>query len=63
MFSSLIIINNIILTLYQDDRTVFGLKDIALTGETNFENLSNRLNYDVRTGKLENPPKGNIYKT
>lgn len=59
MFSSRIMKNNILLTLYQNDRTVFRLKDIALlTGETNFQNLNNKLNYYVRTGKLENPRKG-----
>ena len=48
-----------ILSLYQNDRTVFRLKDVALlTGETNFQNLNNKLNYYVRTGKLENPRKG-----
>lgn len=59
MFSSRITKSNMIFSLYQDDRTVFRLKDVALlTGETNFQNLNNKLNYYVRTGKLENPRKG-----
>ncbi len=59
MFSSQAIQNNILLSLYQDSRTVFRLRDIALlTGETNFLNLNNKLNYYVRTKKLQNPRKG-----
>lgn len=51
--------NNIILTLYQNRSSVFRLKDIALlTGESNFQNLNNKLNYYVRTNKLQNPRKG-----
>lgn len=59
MFSSQNYKNNILITLFQDKRTVFRLKDIALlTGETNFLNLNNKLNYYVRTNKLQNPRKG-----
>ena len=59
MFSSLNIKNNIVLTVYNDIRTVFRLKDIALMlGETNFQPLNKKLNYFVRTGKLQNPRKG-----
>lgn len=53
--------NNIdlILVIYQDIRTVFRLNDIAmLLGETNFQSLNKKLNYHVRTGKLQNPRKG-----
>ena len=50
---------NVILSVYQDIRTVFRLIDIALlTGETNFQSLNKKLNYYVRTGKLNNPRKG-----
>jgi hypothetical protein len=50
---------DLILTIYQDVRTVFKLSDIALlTGETNFQSLNKKLNYHVRTGKLQNPRKG-----
>lgn len=50
---------DMILTIYQDIRTVFKLSDIALlTGETNFQSLNKKLNYHVRTGKLQNPRKG-----
>ena len=48
-----------IYTLYSDERTVFRLKDIAmLTGETKFNSLNMKLNYYVRTGRLQNPRKG-----
>ena len=50
---------DLIYTLYNDDRTVFRLKDVAmLTGETSFNSLNMRLNYYVRTGRLQNPRKG-----
>ncbi|MFA5298900.1 MAG: hypothetical protein WC389_11900 [Lutibacter sp.] len=50
---------NIILMLYKSDRTVFRLNDIAiLIGESNFQSLNKKLNYYVKTGKLENPRKG-----
>lgn len=45
--------------LYNDVRTVFRLKDVAmLAGESNFTSLNQRLNYLVRNGKLLNPRKG-----
>jgi len=50
---------DLIYTLYNDSRTVFRLKDVAmLIGETNFNSLNMRLNYYVRTGRLQNPRKG-----
>ncbi|MFC2119404.1 hypothetical protein ACFLSY_12255 [Bacteroidota bacterium] len=56
--------NNIILAIYQDIRTVFRLIDIAiLVGETNFQSLNKKLNYYVRTAKLNNPRKGIYTKT
>ena len=59
MFSSQNIKNNIIFTVYKDIRTVFRLNDVALlVGETNFQSLNKKLNYYVRTGKLQNPRKG-----
>ncbi len=59
MFSSRNIKNNIIFTVYNDTRTVFRLNDVALlVGETNFQSLNKKLNYYVRTGKLQNPRKG-----
>ena len=59
MFGSQKIKNNIVLTIYKDIRTVFRLNDIAmLAGETNFISLNKKLNYYVRTGKLQNPRKG-----
>jgi hypothetical protein len=55
---------DIVLTIYQDNRSVYRLKDIALlTGETNFQVLNRKLNYCVRTGKLQNPRKGIYAKT
>lgn len=59
MFSSQNNNSDIVLAIYQDIRTVFRLNDVAmLTGETNFQLLSQKLNYYVRTGKLQNPRKG-----
>ena len=59
MFSSQNTSSDIVLAIYQDIRTIFRLKDIAmLTGETNFQLLNQKLNYYVRTGKLLNPRKG-----
>ena len=50
---------DLIYTLYNDTRSVFRLKDVAmLTGETNFSSLNRKLNYYVRTGRLQNPRKG-----
>ena len=50
---------DVIYTLYKDDRTVFRLKDVAmLLGETSFSSLNMKLNYYVRTGRLQNPRKG-----
>ena len=51
--------NDVILSIYKDSKTVFRLKDIALlTGESDFQSLNKKLNYSVRTGKLQNPRKG-----
>jgi len=59
MFSSQKTGNIIIIAIYQDTRTVFRLIDIAImVGETNFQSLNKKLNYYVRTGKLNNPRKG-----
>ncbi len=64
MFGSQIEKGNMILSIYQDKRSVFRLIDIALlTGETNFQPLNKKLNYYVRTGKLNNPRKGIYTKT
>jgi len=50
---------NIILSIFQDEKTVFRLRDIALlVGEKDFESLNKKLNYYVRTNKLLNPRKG-----
>jgi len=59
MFSSRKENTELVLAIYKDVRTIFRLNDIAmLTGETNFQSLSKKLNYHVRTGKLQNPRKG-----
>lgn len=59
MCSSLNTKDNLVLTIYKDDRTVFRLNDIAMiAGETNFQSLNKKLNYYVRTGKLQNPRRG-----
>lgn len=50
---------DLIYTLYNDSRTVFRLKDVAmLMGETSFSSLNMKLNYYVRTGRLKAPRKG-----
>ncbi len=47
------------LTIYGDSRTVFRLRDVALlVGESDFQSLNKKLNYYVRTGKLNRPRKG-----
>lgn len=57
MFSSQTM--DMIYTLYNDSRSVFRLKDIAmLMGETSFSSLNMKLNYYVRTERLQNPRKG-----
>jgi len=59
MYSSQNSNKDILLSIYQNLATVFRLKDIALlTGETNRQSLSARLNYYVSKGKLQNPRKG-----
>lgn len=51
--------NNVPLTIYGDSRTVFRLRDVALlVGESDFQSLNKKLNYYVRTGKLNRPRKG-----
>jgi hypothetical protein len=50
---------DLIYSLYNDTRTVFRLKDVAmLIGETVFDSLRIKLNYYVRTGRLQNVRKG-----
>lgn len=50
---------DILFSIYNDVRTVFRLNDVALlVSETNFQSLNKKLNYYVRTGKLQNPRKG-----
>jgi hypothetical protein len=59
MFSSHKAKTDIVFAIYRESRTVFRLIDIAiLVGEENFQSLNKKLNYYVRTGKLENPRKG-----
>jgi hypothetical protein len=55
---------DIVFRLYLDPRTVFRLNDIAMiAGESNLRWLSRKMNYYVRTGKLNNPRKGIYTKT
>jgi len=50
---------DLIYTLYNNSRSVFRLKDVSMfTGETSFDSLNMKLNYYVRTGRLQNPRKG-----
>ncbi len=51
--------DNVVLSVYKSNRTVFRLVDIGmLTGESDFQTLNSKINYAVRTGKLQNPRKG-----
>lgn len=64
MFSSQTKKSDFLLSIYQDMRTVFRLRDIAmLTGITNFQALNQKLNYHVSTGKLKNPRRGIYVKS
>ena len=59
MYSSQNTNHSIVLAIFKDSRTVFRLNDIAmLVGESDFQSLNKKLNYAVRTGKLQNPRKG-----
>ena len=50
---------DVLLSIFKDKRTVFRLNDISmLVGEANYQSLNKKLNYYVRTGKLQNPRKG-----
>lgn len=51
--------NDLILAIYNDQRTVFTLNDIALLiGESDFNSLNKRIHYFVGRGKLQRPRKG-----
>ena len=59
MFSSQRRKMDIVLTIYQDPRTVFRFNDVAqLVGETDVLSLRKKLNYYVHQGKFLNPRKG-----
>jgi hypothetical protein len=59
MFSSRDEEKDLILAIYRESRTVFRLNDIAmLMGVSDFQSLNKKLNYYVRTGKVNNPRKG-----
>lgn len=50
---------DLVYKLYNDRRTVFSLKEIAmLVDEPDFNKLKQRVNYYVRSGKLKNPRRG-----
>jgi hypothetical protein len=50
---------DIIMAIYQNNRSVFRLRDIAmLTGETSFDSINKKLNSLVQKGKLLSPRKG-----
>ena len=51
--------NDILLSIYKEQASVYKLKDIALlVNEPDFSSLNGKLNYYVRTGRLLNPRKG-----
>ncbi|MFO7880438.1 MAG: hypothetical protein ACQES0_06310 [Bacteroidota bacterium] len=50
---------NILFQIYSSQQTVFRLIDIAMmTGEDDLVSLSKKMNYYVKTGKINNPRKG-----
>ena len=51
--------NNMLYKILNDSRTVFTLPDIAmLAGESNFESVNDKINYYVKTNRLNRPRKG-----
>ena len=51
--------NNMLYEILNDSRTVFTLPDIAmLAGESNFESINDKINYYVKTNRLNRPRKG-----
>ncbi len=51
--------NNMLYKILNDSRTVFTLPDIAmLAGESNFESINDKINYYVKTNRLNRPRKG-----
>jgi len=59
MYSSQSNNSDLILTLYNDGRSVYRLNDIAmLLGEIRFESINKRLNYFVQNNKINNPRRG-----
>lgn len=56
--------NNMLYEILNDSRTVFTLPDIAmLVEESNFESLNGKINYYVKTNKLNRPRKGIYVKS
>lgn len=56
--------NDLLFSIYTDERTVFSKNTIALLmNNSNREKLNNSLNYYVKSGKLLNPRKGIYAKT
>lgn len=50
---------DLVLSIYRDQRTVFRMIDIAmLLKETDLSRLCNKLNYYVKSSRIENPRKG-----
>lgn len=59
MYSSQKSNSDLILTLLNDERSVYRLNDVAmLTGDTNFASINKRLNYFVRNNKINSPRRG-----
>lgn len=59
MISSQNMEKDVLFKIYQNSKTVFRLRDIALlTGETRYQSLTKKLNYYVHTSKILNPRKG-----
>ena len=56
--------NNMLYEILNDSRTVFTLPDIAmLVEESNFESINDKINYYVKTNRLNRPRKGIYVKS
>jgi len=56
--------NNMLYEILNDNRTVYTLPDIAmLVGESNFESINDKINYYVKTNRLNRPRKGIYVKS
>lgn len=50
--------NNMLYKILNDSRTVYTLPDIAMLAGSNFESVNDKINYYVKTNRLNRPRKG-----